>query len=112
MILKPFSATAVASSDETQILPKFKHYFIVREERTKQDPHDDCIVGKRDIMRKDHLLPDNRRFPHAFNRRVRIHNKIAEGLLECLTLRTELCLGLVVLSITIGIDLVAAGAKV
>jgi len=112
MILKPFSATAIAFSDETQTLPNFEYYFIVRGERTKQDPHDHRIVGKCDIVRKDHLLPDNRRFPHAFNRRVRIHNKVAECLLECLTLRSELCLGLVVLSITIGIDLVAAGAKV
>lgn len=53
MSLKPFSATALTSSEEIQTLGDIR--ITAREYAFGDDPQDQCVTLERNIMYKDHF---------------------------------------------------------
>lgn len=74
--------------------------------------HDNGVVGKSDIVVNDHLLPNNGDLATSVHSLVGNTNESAQALLEGLAGLGELSLGLGVLGVAVGVDLVTTGGEV
>lgn len=74
--------------------------------------HDNGVVGKSDIVVDDHLLPNNGDLATSVHSLVGDTDERAQALLEGLASLGELSLGLGVLGVAVGVDLVTTGGEV
>lgn len=105
----PRSATAAASSDEIQTLKRTIRRYAPTDQR---HPHDDGLVRKSEVPFQHHLLPNDGGLALRDECAVGTVRKRGKGLDKGGVGRTELLLCEGIVDVAVGVELVAASAKV